>query len=76
MGKKVSYFHGENPAEFRIWCAIIYQKGFTPVYMTHANMLVLGQAKAPQSIKHIDACRIHGETNFTQVTWIETIRPQ
>ena len=27
--------------------------------------LTLGQARAPQSIKHIDACRIHWETNIT-----------
>ena len=76
MGKKVSHFHGENPAEFRIWCTIMHQKGFTPVYMTHANMLVLGQAKALQSIKHIDACRIHKETNVTQVTWIKKLIPR
>ena len=37
-----------------------------PMYMVRANMLMLGQAKAPQSIKHIDTCCIHGETD---VTW-------
>ena len=37
-----------------------------PVYMTCANMLVLGRAEAPQSIKHVDTWRIHGETD---VTW-------
>ena len=37
-----------------------------PVYTARANMLMVGQARAPQSIKHIDACYIHGETD---VTW-------
>ena len=49
----------------RVSC-IAHQQGFMPVYMVRANMLMLGQAKAPQSIKHIDTCRIHEETN---VTW-------
>ena len=30
------------------------------------DMLILWQAKALQSVKHVDACCIHGETN---VTW-------
>ena len=37
-----------------------------PMYAVHANMLMLGRARAPQSIKHINMCRIHEETN---VTW-------
>ena len=60
------HFHGENSAKFRVWCAMAHWQGFTPVYTAHANMLMLGQARAFQSIKHIDACCIHGETN---VTW-------
>jgi len=43
------------------------------VYAGRANMYMLERAEAPQSIKHINACRIHKETNVTQVTWIETI---
>ena len=60
------HFHGENSAKFRVWCAMAHWQGFAPVYTAHANMLMLGQARALQSIKHIDACCIHGETN---VTW-------
>ena len=41
------YFHGKNPAEFHIYCAMAHQQGFMPVYTAHANMLVLGQAEAP-----------------------------
>ena len=33
------------------------------VYVAHANILMLGQVGALQSIKHIDACHIHGETD-------------
>ena len=36
------------------------------MYMAHANMLVLGRAGAPQSIKHVNTGRIHRETD---VTW-------
>ena len=60
------HFHGENPAKFRVWCIMAHQQGFMLVYTAHANMLVLGQARAPQIIKHIDTCHIHRETN---VTW-------
>ena len=63
---KVSHFHGENPAEFHIWCTMAHQQGFMPMYTARTNMLVLGQEEAPQSIKHIDVCRIHGEID---VTW-------
>ena len=59
------YFHGKNPAEFHIYCAMARQQGFMPVYTAHANMLVLGQAGAPQSIKHVDTCRIHEKTDVT-----------
>ena len=45
---------------------VLWHTSFMPMYTARDNMLVLGWAKAPQSIKHIDACRIHGETN---VTW-------
>ena len=60
------HFHSENLAEFRIWCAMAHLQGFMPIYAAHANMLALVRAEAPQSIKHIDTCHIHGETN---VTW-------
>jgi len=60
------HFHGENMVEFYIWCAMAHQQGFMPVYTAHANVLLLGWASAPQSIKHIDTCCIHGETD---VTW-------
>ena len=58
------HFHGENPEKFHVWCVMAHQQGFMLVYTTHANML--GWARAPQIIKHIDTCRIHRETN---VTW-------
>ena len=66
------HFHGENPTKFRIWCAMAHQQGFMPMYTVHANMLVLGQAEALQSFKHIDTCHIHGETN---VTWWHGLGP-
>ena len=44
---------------------IAYWQGFMLVYMVHANMLMLRRARAPQSIKHVDACHIRGETNVT-----------
>ena len=40
--------------------------GFHAYVTTRANMLVLGRAGAPKSIKHIDTCRIHGETDATK----------
>jgi len=66
-------FNGENPAEFRVWCTMAHQQGFMPMYMACANILMLGRAGALQSIKYIDVWRIHGESNVTQMTWIETI---
>ena len=72
---EVPHFHNENLEKFRIWCAMAHWQGFMPVYTMRANMLVLRRAGAPQSIKHIDVCHIHEETNVTQVTWIETIAP-
>ena len=60
------HFHGENSAEFHVWCAMAHQQGFTSVYTMCLDMLILWQAKALQSVKHVDACCIHGETN---VTW-------
>ena len=65
------YFHGKNPAEFHICCTMVHQQGFMPVYPAHANMLVLGQAEAPQSIKHVDTCRIHEKID---VTWWHGLR--
>ena len=65
MAMEVPNFHSENSVEFRVWCVIVHQQGFMPVYMVHANMLMLGLAEAPQSIKHINACCIHGETDVT-----------
>ena len=63
------YDNGDAPFSWwksdRVSC-IAHQQGFMPMYMVRANMLMLGQAKAPQSIKHIDTCCIHEETN---VTW-------
>ena len=58
------YFNGKNPVMF--WCAMAHQQGFMPMYMARANMLMLGWFEAPQSIKHIDTCCIHGEID---VTW-------
>jgi len=63
---EVPYFQGRNPIEFHVWCTMAHRQGFIPMYTACANMLMLGRAEAPQSIKHIDACRIQGETN---VTW-------
>ena len=60
------YFHGKNLAKFRVWCAMAHRQGFMPMYAARANMLMLGRARAPQSIKHVDAWRIHMDTN---VTW-------
>ena len=44
---------------------MVHQQGFVPVYTARINMFILRQAKALQSIEHIDACRIHGKTNVT-----------
>ena len=60
------HFHGKNPAKFFIWCAMAHRQGFMLVYTMPANVLMLGRAGAPQSIKHVDTWSIHGETN---VTW-------
>ena len=46
--------------------AMTHRQGFMLVYIVRANVLVLGRAGAPQSIKHINMRRIHEETN---VTW-------
>ena len=50
---------------FCVLCAMVHRQGFMTMYMAHANMLVLGRARAPQSIKHINTCRIHRETDDT-----------
>ena len=69
MAMEVAHFHGENLVEF----CVVHRQVFTPVYMAHANMLVLGWVGALQSIKHIDSCCINEETDVNQVTWIKTI---
>ena len=65
MATKVPYFHSENWTEFRVWCAMAYRQGFMLVYMARISMFVQGRAKVHQSIKHVDACCIHEETNVT-----------
>ena len=60
------HFYNENLTEFRVWCAMAHQQGFVLVYTTRANVPVLGRAGAPQSLKHVDTCHIHGETNVTR----------
>ena len=70
------HFHGENLAEFRVWCVMAYRQGFMLVYTTYVSVFVLGQAKALQSIEPVDARRIHGEIDVTKLTWIETITPR
>ena len=62
---EVPRFHGENLAVFCVWCAMAHRQGFALVYMAFIDMLVPSQAKALQSIKHVDACHIHRETNVT-----------
>ena len=59
------HFYSENLIEFHVWCTMAHRQGSMPVYMVCANRLVLGRAKAPQSIKHIDTCYIHKETDVT-----------
>ena len=66
MAMGMPHFHSKNPTKFCVWFTMAHQHDFMPVYTTHANMLMLGRARAPQSINHIDASRIHRETN---VTW-------
>ena len=62
---EVPHFHGKNLAEFRVWCIMAHRQGFMLVYMALASMLILRRAETPQSIKHIDVCRKHGEANVT-----------
>ena len=38
---------------------------FAPVYTVRVSIFMLGWVKAYQSIKHVDVCRIHRETNVT-----------
>ena len=42
-----------------------HRQGFVPVYIASVNMFILRQVEALQSIEHVDACRIHRETNVT-----------
>ena len=58
-------FHDENPVEFRVWCAMAHRQSFVPMYTTCVIMFIQGQAEAYQSIKHVDACHIYGETDVT-----------
>ena len=62
---KVPNFHSENSIEFRVWCTMVHRQGSVPVYTMCVYMFILGRVKAHQSIKHVDVCRIHGETNVT-----------
>ena len=68
-------FTAKNPKEFCVWCAMAHLQGSMPIYKVCIDMLVLRQAEALHNIKHVDMCRIRGETNFTQLTWIKTITP-
>ena len=36
----VPHFHGENPVEFCIWCAIMHRQGFESMYSACINMLM------------------------------------
>ena len=63
------HFHSENLAEFWVWCAMVHQQGFMPVYMARAKMLMPGWVGALQRIGHIDMCRIHEETDVTWWNW-------
>ena len=38
---RMPYFYGENPTEFRVWCAMAHRQGFMLVYTGRANMLML-----------------------------------
>ena len=76
MTTEVHHFHSKNSAEFHVWCAIVHWQGFTPVYMTRANILVLGWVRALQSFKHIDVSCLHRESDVTQVKWIKIITLQ
>jgi len=59
------HFQGKNPAKFRVWCAMAHRQDFTSVYMARIDMLILRRTEAPQSIKGVDTCHIHGETSVT-----------
>jgi len=65
MAMGMPHFHGENLAKFRVWCIMAHWEGFMPMYTARAYMLMLGRVGAPPSIKHINTCRIHGETDVT-----------
>ena len=66
MATGMPHIYGENLAWFRIWCAMVYQQGFASMYTACIDMLILWWVEALQSLKHVYACRIHGETN---VAW-------
>ena len=65
MAMGIPYFHGENLAEFRVCYAMAYRQDFAFVSAVHIDMLILWRAEALQSIKHVVACRIHGEIIVT-----------
>ena len=65
MAIKVPHFHDENSAKFLVWCTMVC-----------IDMLILRRAEALQSIKHVNAHRLHRETNVSQVTWIGTTTPR
>ena len=67
---RMPHFHGENEAEFRIWCAMAHRQGFASVYTLLINMLILGWAEALQSIKCVDASFIYKESSVTR--WHES----
>ena len=41
MAMGMPHFHGKNPTEFRVWCAMVHGQGFASVYMVHIDMLIL-----------------------------------
>ena len=45
------HFQGENPAEFRICCAMAHWQGFASVYTMCINMLTPWRAEALQSVR-------------------------
>ena len=65
MATKVPHFLCENPTEFHVWCAMAHRQGFVPMYSMRFNMFIFRRVKTHESIKHINACRIHEEINVT-----------
>ena len=67
------YFHGENLAEFCIWCAIAHRQGVAPIYTTRIDMLILRRVETPQSIKRVDACQCLSHTWGNHCHWVTRI---